>query len=202
MTKPVAVVTLIAFVSSSCGGKPAPITHKATPISDQALQQTKDTPPGLDMRVSDGKQGPPAFDRAQLAPATTLSDTDAEQLLSRVPAIKSEPGAAFAMRERSQPPPRTGETIKSAFPGPPINQPPPKTTTESGALRVLRWMPEGKVPLAPELSVTFSQPMVAVTSQADAAKTAPVQLSPTPRGRWRWIGTRTILFDPEVRFPM
>ena len=51
------------------------------------------------------------------------------------------------------------------------------------------------------LSVTFSQPMVAVTSQDDAATTVPVKLSPTPKGRWRWIGTRTLLFDPEVRFP-
>jgi hypothetical protein len=62
-------------------------------------------------------------------------------------------------------------------------------------------MPEGKVPLAPELSVTFSQPMVAVTSQDDAAQVTPVKLSPQPNGRWRWIGTRTIVFDPEVRFP-
>ena len=22
-----------------------------------------------------------------------------------------------------------------------------------------------------------------------------------PKGNWRWIGTRTILFDPEIRFP-
>ncbi len=62
-------------------------------------------------------------------------------------------------------------------------------------------MPEGKVPLAPELSVTFSQPMVAVTSQDDAAAVQPVRLTPQPKGRWRWIGTRTILFDPDVRFP-
>jgi alpha-2-macroglobulin len=66
---------------------------------------------------------------------------------------------------------------------------------------VLRYMPEGQVPLAPELSVTFSQPMVAVTSQGDAAAVQPVKLTPTPPGKWRWIGTRTILFDPEVRFP-
>jgi hypothetical protein len=62
-------------------------------------------------------------------------------------------------------------------------------------------MPEGQVPYAPELSVTFSQPMIAVTSQDDAAATVPVRLTPTPKGTWRWIGTRTVLFDPEVRFP-
>ena len=62
-------------------------------------------------------------------------------------------------------------------------------------------MPEGEVPLAPELSITFSQPMVAVTSQDDAASVQPVVLKPQPKGTWRWIGTRTIVFDPEIRFP-
>src|SRR5205807_5584169 len=68
-------------------------------------------------------------------------------------------------------------------------------------LEVLRWSPEGDVPVAPQLSITFSQPMVAVTSQTDAAATVPVTLTPTPKGKWRWIGTRTLLFDPDVRFP-
>jgi hypothetical protein len=39
-------------------------------------------------------------------------------------------------------------------------------------------MPEGDVPLAPQLSVTFSQPMVAVTSVDDlAAQDVPVKLN-------------------------
>ena len=205
MKRPTALLTLFTFIVSSCGGKSTPPPVKPSPISDQALQQAKDLPYGLDMHVSDGRQGPPAFDRAKLAPATKLADADADQLLARAPAITTDPDdqKAFALRPGSQPAPRTGQTIKSSFPGPPINQPPPKVSDDTGqALRVLRWMPEGKVPLAPELSITFSQPMVAVTSQEDAAKSTPVQLSPTPPGRWRWIGTRTILFDPDVRFPM
>lgn len=56
--------------------------------------------------------------------------------------------------------------------------------------------------MAPELSVTFSQPMIALTSQDDAAKTVPVKLNPQPPGKWRWVGTKTLLFQPEVRFPM
>lgn len=60
-----------------------------------------------------------------------------------------------------------------------------------------------EVPIAPHLSVTFSQPMIAVTSHDDTiAKGVPVKLTPTPPGRWRWVGTRTLLFDPVVRFPM
>ena len=37
--------------------------------------------------------------------------------------------------------------------------------------------------------------------QAAALQAKPVKLTPEPKGRWRWIGTRTILFDPEIRFP-
>ena len=50
--------------------------------------------------------------------------------------------------------------------------------------------------------MTFSQPMVAVTSQDDAAATHAGEADAARRrARWRWIGTRTILFDPDVRFP-
>ena len=70
------------------------------------------------------------------------------------------------------------------------------------ALEVIRFSPEGEVPLAPELSITFSQPMVAVTSQDEAAKYAPVELTPNVEGRWRWLGTKTLMFDTDKRFPM
>src|SRR5262249_33893730 len=105
------------------------------------------------------------------------------------------------LRPASQPPPRTGETIKDSFPPPASSLLPPKANDAGKDLSVLRYMPEGEVELAPELSVTFSQPMVPVTSQEDAAKTTPVRLTPQPKGKWRWLGTRTILFDPDVRFP-
>src|SRR5262249_24500326 len=107
----------------------------------------------------------------------------------------------FALRPASQPPPRTGETIKATFPPPPSSLLPPKPNDTGKQLSVLRYMPEGQVPLAPELSITFSQPMIPVTSQDDAAKTTPVKLVPQPKGKWRWLGTRTILFDPDPRFP-
>jgi hypothetical protein len=69
-------------------------------------------------------------------------------------------------------------------------------------MEVVRFSPQGQVPIAPELSVTFSQPMVAVTSQELAAATVPVKLTPQPSGHWRWLGTKTVVFEPEGRFPM
>ncbi|MGB8510732.1 MAG: Ig-like domain-containing protein, partial [Pyrinomonadaceae bacterium] len=72
-------------------------------------------------------------------------------------------------------------------------------------LEVTRFTPEGEVELAPALSITFSQPMVAVSSQEEAAAQVPVTLTPQPAGRWRWLGAQTLVFQPEAeggRLPM
>jgi hypothetical protein len=107
----------------------------------------------------------------------------------------------FAIRERSLPPPRTGRIIDEPFPPAPINE--AAVDSAAGPLEVLRFAPEGDVEMAPHLSVTFSQPMVAVASNEDlAASQPPVKLSPQPKGRWRWVGTKTLLFEPDGRFPM
>ncbi|MDB4963297.1 MAG: hypothetical protein JWP01_3296 [Myxococcales bacterium] len=207
LSRGIALATLLSFVATSCGSR-TPTTQPvklggASPMSDQVLVQIKDLPDGLDMRVSDGKQGAPAFDRANLAPAKKLPEAEANAMLGRAKPITTDPvdKQRFALREKSLPPPRTGQTIKGSFPPPASSLLPPAATDTGKELRVLRWMPEGQVPLAPELSVTFSQPMVAVTSQGDASANQPVTLTPTPKGTWRWLGTRTILFDPDVRFP-
>ena len=142
------------------------------------------------------------------ASAEKLPDASAEALLARMPALRTRTGdhKDFALRERSQPPPRTGDTVETRFPPPagagPSGAAPMGAGQQGGSLQVLRYAPEGDVPLVPRLSVTFSQPMVSVTSHSDTIKNGvPVNLSPTPKGTWRWVGTRTLLFDPDPRFP-
>jgi uncharacterized protein YfaS (alpha-2-macroglobulin family) len=157
--------------------------------------------PGLTFRLSEGSEEAPGA-RPAVAPTTVLDARDTQKVLDRLPPLTEEPGDAveLALREKSLPPPRTGRMVREAFP-PPVTAPPPDPA-EAGPLRVLRHAPEGEVPLAPHLSLTFSQPMVAVTSQGEAAKTRPVRLSPEPPGQWRWLGTKTLLFEPTGRFPM
>ncbi|MBA2542215.1 MAG: hypothetical protein H0V17_21420, partial [Deltaproteobacteria bacterium] len=204
MTRPI----LAALLLAACGGKgndgASPNVGSASPVSDEVYVQLKDAPPGLDLKVSEGKAGPPAFDRSKIAPARKLADAEAQAMLARAKPITTDPAdqQAFALRPRSQPVPRTGETVTGTFPPPASSLLPPKPNDAGQDLKVLRYMPEGAVPIAPELSVTFSQPMVAVTSQGDAAGVQPVKLTPQPKGNWRWLGTRTILFDPNIRFPM
>ena len=160
--------------------------------------------PGVPVRLSEGAEQPEASAGATVAPAQPLPDAAVAQVISRLPAMPAATGEAveFAMRPASQPAPRPGQTIQEPFP-PPAPAVSPVGAPESGPLEVLRFQPEGDVPLAPYLSVTFNQPMVALTSLQDLAKEAvPVKLSPQPAGKWRWVGTKTLMFEPTVRFPM
>lgn len=157
---------------------------------------------GLQFRLSEGANQPERQAANKTVPTSRLSESEIQNVLKRLPPVKAEPGDEqdFALRDRSLPPPRTGKTVNVSFPA---SEPAPTPETIAGPVEVLRFSPEGDVPLAPQLSITFSQPMVAVTSNDDLAlQDVPVKLTPQPPGKWRWVGTRTLLFVPDGRFPM
>ena len=138
---------------------------------------------GLQIRLSEGAESGAVKPPLAQTAAARLSDQEAQNVLKRLEPIKpsEHDEQDFQTSRPSLPAPRTGKTITSSFPpsdgrGLPIDKP------ATGPLEVLRYSPEGDVPLAPQLSVTFSQPMVAVTSHADAMRLElPVRLSRTPR---------------------
>jgi len=157
---------------------------------------------GLRVVLSDAENKDDAASSVAAAQSQPISAAQTAKLLARLPQLEEEHGdrKVFALREGSLPAPRTGETVDVSFPPKPEVLPP--DPTEQDDLTVVRFAPEGSVPLAPKLSVSFNQPMVAVTSQDEAAKTKPVRIDPEPHGQWRWIGTKTVLFEPDPRFPM
>ena len=123
-------------------------------------------------------------------------------MLKRIPAVKEQTDdkTDFAKRVGSFPAPKTGKMIPVKFPA--DNQRGTPKLNLGNTLEVIRFSPEGEINLAPDLSVTFSQPMVAVTSQEQAAQVVPVQLTPQTIGKWRWLGTKTLMFDAAKRLPM
>lgn len=183
-------------ISPLSGGVQAQIVGKTMNL------KMKDLPPGLKFGLSEGVEGAETREKPQIAATDPLSEGAASNLLKRIPILKptGDDQTDFAKRMGSLPAPKTGSKIPVKFPADSQRQVPGVDT--SGQLQVIRYSPEGEVPLAPDLNVTFSHPMVAVTSQEQAAKFAPVELSPQVNGKWRWLGTKTLMFDTDKRFPM
>ncbi len=194
-------VQLLGVLPSAGSGQSArsQTRRRPAPRAGAGADMTK----GLQIRLSEGAESAARPQPLNVASAAALTEAEAQNVLKRLQPIETgaEDEKDFQIRDRSLPPPRTGKTVGSAFP--PLETVQAPDTKPAGPLEVLRYSPEGDVPLAPHLSVTFSQPMVAVTSHADTiAAGVPVRLTPQPEGHWRWIGTKTLLFEPTGRFAM
>jgi uncharacterized protein YfaS (alpha-2-macroglobulin family) len=201
MKKFISWVLLWSLYSSFAG--PAVLSTNGQIIGKAMDNKLQSKPPGLAFRLSEGIEGAETREKQVLAETDPLSEGDAAKLLGRLPAIKTDPDdqTDFAKRAGTLPAPKTGNKIPVKFPAHEQRNL-PQVDGAKTALEVIRFSPEGEVPLAPDLGVTFSQPMVAVTSQDEAAKYAPVELTPNVEGRWRWLGTKTLMFDTDKRFPM
>ena len=146
------------------------------------------------LHLSEGTAGAPAG-ATTVATGDPLSPAAIAAVIARLPewvrgiAAQEE----FNWPTSTTPPPRAGITVDGVFPP---EQTLPPDTVPTGPLHVLRYQPEGDVPIAPYLSITFDQPMVPVGTlgQLDALS-VPVTISPAIEGRWQWIGTRTLRFD-------
>src|SRR5664279_5590930 len=155
----------LAALLFACGNKPASV-----PGGGSAVVKAADDKPGLDLALSNGVQSAPPVDHTKLTPAQKLADTG--PLFARAKPLAPADVEPSALRPASTPPPLTGERVTTSFPPPPSlprqGDPPPATNAMT-PLHVMRVMPEGKLDEAPRLTVTFDQPMVAITSQAAAA---------------------------------
>lgn len=211
VTAALTALLLSGLALSGCTGKGGPPEGTATDnpgTSSSALrsemtvrlEDAEEGLNGLKFTLEEVPRPAPDGSGAPLADAKTLSADRVEALLKRTTPLERAERKEFALRKQSPPPPRPGEEVQEAWPPP--DRPDIAPTTDPGALTVRRFAPEGKVPIAPHVSVTFSQPMIAVQSQDDASKNVPVVLDPQPPGHWRWLGTKTVLFDPDVRMPM
>lgn len=155
-----------------------------------------DESPGFQVNLSAGQAKPDQAEAIPLATSEPLSDDEIEQILVRLPSliVDSSDQVEFNLPEEPVPPPRTGDTIDEPFPLPEVTIEP--TEVAPGPLEVVRFAPEGEIPLAPFINVTFNQPMVPLGTLDDlAAEEVPLQLEPDLPGTWRWLGTKTLTFQ-------
>lgn len=191
------------------GGNTGPSKHPSLGEGGVAVSSRGGAP----MEVKPGtfdytlREGTPDAGKTEAKPpvkASPLSPADTDKLLGRLPPIQMGDGDVvdFALREGSKPPPLTGEQIQAPFP-PPVVPDVAQPDVAGVKAEVLRYQPEGDVPLAPRITITFSTPMVPLTSHDTLAKSAvPAKMTPDIEGNWRWVGTKTLFFDPVGRAPM
>ncbi|MDK1081989.1 MAG: alpha-2-macroglobulin family protein [Anaerolineae bacterium] len=178
---------------------------KGTPVGPDGVA-LQDGGAGLSIVLSDGKSQPQDLVPLPVVEGLPLSSEEIEQILLRLPPLKTDPQDSldFRLPEEVLAPPRTGETIEHPFPPEPESIVP---DVEGGPLAVLRFSPEGDIPIAAFVNVTFNQPMVPLATLEDLANSeSPVQIEPSIPGTWRWLGTKTINFqyDSDLidRMPM
>ncbi len=128
-----------------------------------------------------------------------------DQLLGRLPALPAADSLVkdFNRRADSIPAPRSGETVKVSFPPPDeiaqgVNAPDAKLAADAPVATLERYSPEGKIHTAQAITLTFSQPMIALQSLDMSDAFIPAEVSPKTEGSWRWMGTRTVVFEPKI----
>jgi alpha-2-macroglobulin len=179
----------------------------STPVAGGAEPTAQAGESGLSILLSEGGYQLQTYVPLPRVAGEPLSDEEIALILARLPAlpVDSADQQQFKFPEALLPPPRTGETIAESFP-PPLEEVPPDQI-DTGPLQVLRYSPEGEIPIAPFVNVTFNQPMVPLATLADlSAEDVPVSVEPDLPGTWRWLGTKTLTFQYESdlidRLPM
>jgi uncharacterized protein YfaS (alpha-2-macroglobulin family) len=171
---------------------PVPMVVNKTQSPDEGADKYK-----IGVELSEGQSQPQTVEVLPATSGEPLSPEEIEMILSRLPALTPDPDdqTEFNLPQEILPPPRPGTTIQAKFP-PPETEPTQGAVVEAGPLQVLRFAPEGEIPIAPFISVTFNQSMVPLGTLGDLArKDVPLKIEPSLPGTWRWLGTKTLTFE-------
>ena len=156
-----------------------------------------DDPTPIPVQLSEGRPQPQVSPTARPVDTEDLTAAERAAILARLPALPEDAAEQvdFKLPQDPIPPPRTGQTVSQSFPPDAAARQQP-TAEPAGPLEVLRYSPEGEIPLAPFISVTFNQPMVALAALEDlAAAAVPARIEPNLPGTWRWVGAKTLTFE-------
>ncbi len=127
----------------------------------QKSAEKKKKPDGLELELVEGGEQAAPEEAQKETPSKPLGEKGPRAVIERLgkkaPEAKEE---KFAFPSSTLPPPVTGTKITSVFP-PPQKVPGIKIPANP-EIKVLRYQPEGSLPLASHLSVTFSEAMVAL----------------------------------------
>jgi hypothetical protein len=171
---------------------------------------------GIDSQTTADIEGTPLDEDSQQQQA--LMSEQLVQLFRRASSSLHEEQTdeqEFFKRDASIKAPKTSKTIETTFPPDllmrqedidiDIEQLQKLAKQKAEPLIIERYSPvEGQInhPLT-AITLTFNQPMIAVSSLDEMvlADDLGISLTPAIEGRWRWTGTKTVQFEPQHRLP-
>lgn len=71
----------------------------------------------------------------------------------------------------------------------------------AGDLAITFFSPKGPATAPQNVTVSFNQPMVPLSAPGEVVKQTPVEITPALPGRFRWLGSKTLVFHPDHGFP-
>ncbi len=130
-----------------------------------------------------------------------LEARELQALLDRLPPLQAEEAdeVAFLRRAESLPVPLAGEPLEGEWP-PDLSALAPSAEVE-GPLTVRAFRPDGEVTPPFQVALVFDRPMIALGAVGELP-IPEVEMTPAVAGRWRWLGTQTLVFQPSEPFPM
>lgn len=123
-----------------------------------------------------------------MTPRDLLSSTTLRPSLRRLRVLTALLLAFSTACIRDNRPPDVAPRHTLALPG-------PSAGSRNGPFRVVFAAPRGDAASVSELSIVFSRPLRALGT-AESEKPPSIRLTPAIPGRWRWVGTRAVVFAP------
>ncbi|CAF4209806.1 unnamed protein product [Rotaria socialis] len=196
-------------ITLGIGMLPEYILSVASVTGDENLTNEMDNQTATDVEVT-----PLDADSQQ----QNLTPDQLQQLFSQASCelvAESADKQEFLKRESTIKAPKTSKIIQTPFPPPQsdrtedfdidIEQLKQLAKQEAGPLIIERYSPGEKHIdyVLSTVTLTFNQPMIAVSSLDDKMNTEDLGISLTPKieGQWRWTGTKTLQFEAKHRLP-
>ena len=196
------VLLILLLCCFACNIKGPDVEAKPGDRGDASQEEPEKTPLKLVLREGSPVDGSAPDEK--LAEGVPLSPDRVAQLLQMFsePLEVEKDKPEFLKRPSSKPAPRTAAAQEMPFP--PTQDGGEAPDVSSQDLKVLSVSPQGTLDRAPRLSISFNNPMIAVSDPSSDEKGDPlgITIEPRPAGKWRWIGTQTLIFEPEgAEFP-
>ena len=175
-------------------------TLAGTPVPADGSSAASGNDYSVQVALAEGQAQTPTPLVEPVATGEPLTPQEIEAIFARLPGLPASPAdqSEFKYPVQLLPPPRPGKTITEQFP--PLESAPTPEVAASAPLQVLRFAPQGEIPIAPFVSITFNQPMVPLGTLGDlAAEAVPVRIDPPLTGTWRWLGTKTLTFEYDSK---